>query len=121
MGLLKPGDIKQFFYAATGIKEFNDEEYLIRVGERIWNLERAFNVREGFSRNDDILPERFRTESPKRGPTHGQIFEMDEMLDDYYEARGWDKETGIPKREKLESLGLKEVADDLEKMEKLPS
>ena len=45
---------------------------------------------------------------------------MDEMLDDYYEARGWDNTTGNPKREKLESLDLKDIADDLEKMGKLP-
>lgn len=45
---------------------------------------------------------------------------MDQMLDDYYETRGWDKKTGNPTRAKLESLGLKSVADELEKLNKLP-
>lgn len=45
---------------------------------------------------------------------------MDRMLDDYYEARGWDKKTGNPTRTKLESLGLKFAADELEKIGKLP-
>ena len=49
------------------------------------------------------------------------VVELEQMLDDYYEERGWDKETGNPKRPKLESLGLKSVADELEKMDKLPS
>jgi len=50
----------------------------------------------------------------------GQVFEMDQMLDDYYEARGWDKKAGNPTRAKLGSLGFKSVADELEKLNKLP-
>jgi aldehyde:ferredoxin oxidoreductase len=111
---------KQLLPAATGIEEFSDENYLLALGERIFNIERAFNVREGFGRKDDILPSRFLTESPRSGPVKGQIFEMDKMLDDYYEARGWDKKTGNPTRATLERLGLKSLADDLEKAGKLP-
>jgi len=53
------------------------------------------------------------------GPAKGQVVNLDLMLDEYYEARGWDKNTGFPTREKLEELDLKEVADDLEKMGRL--
>jgi aldehyde:ferredoxin oxidoreductase len=111
---------KQLLPAATGIEQFSDEKYLLDLGERIYTVERAFNVREGFSRKDDILPSRFLTETPKSGPVKGHIFEMDMMLDDYYEARGWDKKTGNPTRTALESLGLTCVADELEKIGKLP-
>jgi aldehyde:ferredoxin oxidoreductase len=113
LGLVDVKELKEMLYAATGIGEFNDEEYLFRVGERIWNMERCFNAREGFGRKDDYLPSRFMTEPLERGPIKGHVVEMDLLLDDYYEVRGWAKETGYPKREKLESLGLKAVADEL--------
>ncbi|MEM1779342.1 MAG: aldehyde ferredoxin oxidoreductase C-terminal domain-containing protein [Ignisphaera sp.] len=109
----------RMLYAATGIEEFKDAHYLLIVGERIVNLERTFNVREGFSRKDDVLPERFLREPFPRTPSKGQIFELDKLLDDYYTARGWDIKTGIPTRKKLEELGLKDVADELEKLGKL--
>jgi aldehyde:ferredoxin oxidoreductase len=113
LGLVDVKELKEMLYAATGIGEFNDEEYLLRVGERIWNMERCFNAREGFGRKDDYLPSRFMTEPLERGPIKGHVVEMDRLLDDYYEVRGWAKETGYPKREKLECLGLKRVADEL--------
>jgi len=119
-GWLGTATYKQLLPAATGMEEFSDEEYLLKLGERVYTIERAFNVREGFSRKDDILPSRFLNESPKSGPVKGQVFEMEKILDDYYEARGWDKETGNIPRIKLESLGLKCVADELEKRGKLP-
>jgi aldehyde:ferredoxin oxidoreductase len=118
-GWLGIATYKQLLPAATGIEEFSDEEYLLKLGERVYNLERAFNVREGFGRKDDMLPSRFLHESPKSGPVKGQVFEMEQILDDYYEARGWDKKTGNPTRTKLESLGLKFAADELEKIGKL--
>jgi aldehyde:ferredoxin oxidoreductase len=83
------------------------------------NLERAFNLREGFGRKDDRLPDRIINEPPKRGPVSEQTYEMDYMLDDYYVAQGWEKTTGNPTRERLENIGLKTVADDLEKLGKL--
>ncbi|MCL7389310.1 MAG: aldehyde ferredoxin oxidoreductase family protein [Thaumarchaeota archaeon] len=110
----------KMLYAATGIEEFKNIQYLLLVGERIINLERAFNVREGFSRKDDTLPERFLREPVPRPPSKGQIFELDKLLDDYYTAREWDIKTGIPTRKKLEELGLKDVADELEKLGMLP-
>jgi len=102
------------------LRSFKNIQYLFLVGERIVNLERAFNVREGFSRKDDTLPERLLREPVPRPPSKGQIFELDKLLDDYYTVREWDIETGIPTRKKLEGLGLKDVADELEKLGKLP-
>jgi aldehyde:ferredoxin oxidoreductase len=113
--------ISGLLYAATGIEEFKNPKYLWLVGERIYNLERAFNAREGFTRKDDWVPERIQKVPVPRPPAKGQIFELDKLLDDYYKARGWDIKTGIPTRRKLEEIGLKQVADELEKLGKLPS
>ena len=82
---------------------------LLAVGERVYNLQRMFNVREGFSRKDDILPKRV-MEKPAFGiyenETRCAIVDYDAMLDEYYRARGWHRETGAPERWKLEELGL---------------
>jgi len=89
---------------------------VLQVGERINNLAHAFNVREGLSRADDTLPERLLTEPLKGGASKGHFIsreELDQMLDEYYTERGWDVETGVPTREKLEELGLGYVADQL--------
>jgi len=64
-------------------------------------------VREGFRRKDDYFPEKFLKEPIPNGPSEGQIFEMDILLDDYYRARGWELGTGIPTETKIEELGLK--------------
>lgn len=109
----------KFLPAVTGIDDFGSVDELLKIGERINNVERAFNVREGFTRKDDIFPERFLKEPMPEGNSKGQIFEMKPMLDEYYEVRGWDLETGIPKREKLEELGLHDVAEELQRLGKL--
>ncbi len=99
---------------ATGW-DFTVEE-LMKTGERIFNLCRAFNVREGVRRKDDRLPKRF-TERLPEGPYKGEAFseeQLERMLDHFYKLRGWDEKTGIPTREKLEELGLGYVADNLE-------
>jgi len=93
--------------ASTGIEEFSDAAYLRKAGERIYNLERILNVREGFRRKDDYFPERFLKEPIFNRPSEGQIFEMEILLDDYYRARGWDLDMGIPTEKKLQELGLK--------------
>jgi aldehyde:ferredoxin oxidoreductase len=100
--------------AATGINEFGDVAYLDRVGERIMCLERAFNVREGFDRKDDTLPARMLTEPLQNaGPATGQVIRsLDILLDEYYDALGYTQQ-GIPSREKLQELGLEEVAKDV--------
>jgi len=109
--------LEELLTAATGIS-FTKEK-LDKIGERIFNLERAFNVREGFSRKDDTLPIRLLTEPLKEGPAKGHSVKLEPMLDEYYKARGWDVKTGIPTKEKLEELGLKDVAEELEKLGKL--
>ncbi|MBS7648741.1 aldehyde ferredoxin oxidoreductase, partial [Candidatus Bathyarchaeota archaeon] len=74
----------------------------------------------GFSRKDDTLPERVLKEPLKKGPAKGYVVKLKPMLDEYYGIRGWDIKTGIPTRKKLEELGLKDVAEELEKYGKLP-
>jgi aldehyde:ferredoxin oxidoreductase len=112
-GWISPEIYAQLLVAATGIEEFGDIQYLITAGERIYNLERLFNIREGFQSKDDYLPERFLKEPVPDGASKGQVFEMELLLRDYYTARGWDIQTGVPKREKLEELGLQSIAKDL--------
>jgi aldehyde:ferredoxin oxidoreductase len=100
--------------AVTGLT-FTPEE-IRRVGERINNLARAFNVREGFTRADDTFPERLMTEPLKAGGSKGQVIsraDLDQMLDEYYSLRGWDVKTGSPTRAKLTDLGLEYIADAL--------
>lgn len=95
----------RFIRAVTG-REYTVSE-LHEVGERIYNLERHFNVEAGFDRKDDHLPKRF--ERPlDRGASSGNVFEIDPMLDDYYEVMGWD-ENGIPKNETLKDLDILDI------------
>jgi aldehyde:ferredoxin oxidoreductase len=78
---------------------------LMRIGERIWNQERLFNLRAGFDYTHDTLPGRFFGEPIADGPAKGQVSKVDEMLPDYYKLRGW-SDRGEPKAETLEALGL---------------
>jgi len=80
-------------------------EKLAVVGERIWNMEKQFNLAAGFTRKDDDLPARLKTEPAKTGPAKGKVNELGKMLPEYYKVRGWD-EQGVPSRETLERLGL---------------
>lgn len=100
--------------AVTGLS-FTPEEVLA-VGERVNNLAKAFNVREGFARADDTLPERLMTEPLQAGASKGQVIskeDLETMLDEYYSLRGWDVQTGVPTREKLTELRLEFAADAL--------
>ncbi|MEM2897090.1 MAG: aldehyde ferredoxin oxidoreductase family protein [Candidatus Bathyarchaeia archaeon] len=97
----------RLFSAATGIAM--DEEEIRTVGERIFNLERVYNVRIGVTRKDDSLPERFLKEPLSEGGSKGHVVNLEPMLNEYYEARGWDIETGIPSKATLERLGLGEI------------
>ena len=99
-------EIASLLSTATGFKV--DVNEFMKIGERIWNLEKLFNLKAGFSRKDDSLPPRILTEPIKTGPSKGEIEELDKMLDDYYKVRGWDNE-GIPTDEKLKELGLAEL------------
>jgi aldehyde:ferredoxin oxidoreductase len=80
-------------------------ERLNEVGERIWNMEKQFNLAAGLTRKDDDLPPRLKTEPAKTGPAKGLVNGLDLMLPEYYELRGWDAE-GVPRAETLGRLGL---------------
>jgi aldehyde:ferredoxin oxidoreductase len=91
---------------------------MMEAGERVTNLMKAYNVREGLSRSDDNYPARFFNEPLKNGSGKGPVLSkdyIDQSLDSYYEHRGWNKKTGNPTKEKLEELGLEFVADELVK------
>ena len=76
-----------------------------KTGERIYNLERAFNIREGLTRADDTLPKRLLEEPLPEGPAKGHVVNLEPLLEAYYKFRGWDK-NGKPTPEKLKELGL---------------
>ncbi len=81
-------------------------EELYAVGERVYTLERLFNVREGFSRKDDTLPRRILEEPSEKG-YRTSLQELDAMINEFYQAFGWD-ELGIPKKETLIRLSMEE-------------
>ncbi|MDY6880622.1 MAG: aldehyde ferredoxin oxidoreductase N-terminal domain-containing protein [Thermodesulfobacteriota bacterium] len=115
----------QLFTAATGINITPEE--LIRSADRAFNIYKALNAREGFTRKDDRFPERWVREPLEKGDTlvpatdyfKSKAFtpqDFEKTLDNYYDERGWDLKSGIPTRRKLEQLGMKDVADDLQEM-----
>jgi aldehyde:ferredoxin oxidoreductase len=81
------------------------------VGERIWNLERLYNLQAGFTYEDDTLPPRFLNETLREGGSAGYIVHLDEMLAEYYRFRGWTP-GGFPTPKKLKALGLEELAKE---------
>jgi aldehyde:ferredoxin oxidoreductase len=89
--------------AATGIPYTADT--IMKAGERIWNLERLFNLAVGFTSADDTIPSRLMSEPIPTGPAKGKISRLPEMLPNYYQVRGWD-ESGVPTDAKLAELGL---------------
>lgn len=96
-----------FMSAITGM-DWSPEEFM-KAGERIINLERIFNMREGFTRADDWIPDRFFEDAYTIGPAEGKLVKRDEfagMLDEYYDAREWNRKTGRPETSKLMELGL---------------
>jgi len=76
------------------------------IGERIQNLKRLFNLREGLKPSDDTLPERFTKEPMPSGPGKGQVANLKVMLEEYYKLRGWDIKTGKITKRKLKELSL---------------
>ena len=102
------------FRAVTGI-DLSAEE-LRKAGERIWNLQRAFNQREGADRKDDMPPWKVLNESINIGDKELPPLSLDRfntLLDDYYEERGWNIKDGRLTKEKLNELGLANVSKDL--------
>ncbi|MBW2058937.1 MAG: aldehyde ferredoxin oxidoreductase family protein [Deltaproteobacteria bacterium] len=85
---------------------------LDRIGERIWNLSRLFNLKAGFTRADDDIPQRLKEHPLRKGAREGKVLSVDDfetMLHHYYRIRGWDSE-GVPAAEKLEDLGIADLA-----------
>lgn len=106
----------ELFELCTG-KSLQWQE-LLHISERIWNLTRVISIREipGFGRANDYPPARLMEEPVPNGPNEGHCLsrkEIDQLLDEYYEARGWDRQ-GRPTAETLERMGLKDVAEGLE-------
>ncbi|MBI5960562.1 MAG: aldehyde ferredoxin oxidoreductase family protein, partial [Chloroflexi bacterium] len=100
-------------YFARALTALTGVEYptgdLIRAGERIWTMERLYNLREGFTKADDNLPPRLLNE-PAMGGSAGHVSHLAPLLDEYYRGRGWDA-NGIPTHQKLEELGLAELVE----------
>jgi aldehyde:ferredoxin oxidoreductase len=94
--------------AVTGLNYTTGD--LIRVGERVYNLERLYNLREGFTQADDTLPPRLLTEPSPAGPSQGWVSKLEPMLKEYYRARGWD-ENGVPRPRRLGDLGLANLVE----------
>ena len=101
--VLKLADVLAMLEAATGAGY--TEENLLLAGERVWNVERLFDLKAGFGSKDDTLPPRMLREPMPSGPARGQVCQLDHMLPEYHQLRGWD-ENGIPLSEKLAELGL---------------
>ncbi len=96
--------------AITG-REYDKTEFM-KTGERVFNLEKLFNYREGFGRADDTLPDRFFEDAFTIGPKKGSVLNRDKfdaMLKQYFKDRGWDPETTRPGESKIKELGLDSI------------
>jgi aldehyde:ferredoxin oxidoreductase len=100
-------EVAEQLTAITGVDY--DEAEVMKVGERIYNLERIFNMEAGLSAADDTLPPRLLNDAIPEGPMKGKVARLSEMLPGYYKARGWD-ENGVPTKEKLKELGLDKIS-----------
>lgn len=104
------------FYNACSGRNLSEQD-MLKVGERTWNIEKSYNTRCGATRSDDMIPKRFFEEPLKGGGANGGAVvdrgKFEAILDEYYDDRGYEKKTGLPKRETLERLDLKDIADDL--------
>lgn len=97
------GEYLKLLNAATGNNW--SEEQVLTMGERIWNLERLFNLKAGFTKADDTLPPRMLKDPAPSGVAVGRVAELDKMLPEYYALRGWTEE-GVPSAETLNKLSL---------------
>jgi aldehyde:ferredoxin oxidoreductase len=107
---VNPAILAELYGAATGIEMGSDE--LLKAGERVWTIQKAFNIREGAGREDDLPPQRVLADPIViSGRTYGPVDReaVKKMMDDYYEERGWNVEKGVPDKEKLLELGLESV------------
>jgi aldehyde:ferredoxin oxidoreductase len=102
MGRAEPSQIARWVSKITGFEI--DKEELLKIGERLFNLKRLYDIKLGISGKDDILPKRLLTAKPD-GKAKGKVPDLEKMLPEYYRLRGWD-ENGIPNEEKLKKLDL---------------
>jgi aldehyde:ferredoxin oxidoreductase len=110
MGMaLMAEDITPIIAGATGW-DFDVADFR-KAGERIYNLARLFNIREGCTRADDTLPKRLTEDPLPDGPAKGLVVDLEPLLDAYYDFRGWDKTTGKPTSAVLKELGLDEMVE----------
>lgn len=106
-------NMAKYYSAVTGVQ--SSEEHLRKVGRRIWNLTRAFNVREGFTRKDDTMPERMEKEPLPDGKPKGHVVpraDFEKMLSEYYKLWGWDDQ-GRPTKKALDEVGLGDIVKKL--------
>ena len=97
--------ITPLLHSVTGLEVFSSSDEVMKIGERVNNLVRRFNIREGLTKELDTLPQRFFSETLKEGPCRDRVVELDQLKEEYYQVRGWD-ENGIPKKDKLKELGI---------------
>ena len=97
------GDYADLMNAVCGFDGTGDD--FIQAGERIWNLEKLYNLKAGIDSSQDTLPKRLLKEPIPDGPSKGWVHKLEELLPIYYQTRGWDAD-GIPTPEKLKELGL---------------
>jgi aldehyde:ferredoxin oxidoreductase len=113
---VSPDDQAKFVSTVTG-KDM-DGSSLIKAAERVYNLERVFNIMAGITREKDNLPDRFFEEPAQAKFGDGEILDrakFEKMKDEYYDSRGWDKKTGIPTEATLKKLDLEDVSDELKR------
>jgi aldehyde:ferredoxin oxidoreductase len=106
-------NMAKYYTAVTGVPA--DEAYLRSIGKRVWNLTRAFNASEGFTKKDDYLPERMEKDPLPSGKTKGKAVsraDFEKMLSEYYSLWNWD-EQGRPTKKGLEEVGLTDIARKL--------
>ncbi len=102
MGRAEPSQIARWVNRVTGFEM--DKKELLKVGERLFNLKRLYDIKLGISGKDDVLPKRLLTAKPD-GKAKGKVPDLEKMLPEYYKLRGWD-EKGIPTKERLKELDL---------------
>jgi len=118
---VNPKNMAEMFSAATGMRI--KEKQITLAGRRILTLEKCFNVREGIDRKYDDLPWRLMNEPSPTGPGKGLMNSREElngMLDRYYALHEWDRKTSWPHEKTLIKVGLKDAAEQLRKMNRLP-
>ncbi len=106
-------NMARYYTEVTGVP--SDEDYLRSIGKRVWNLTRAFNAREGFTKKDDNMPERMEKEPLPSGKTKGKAVpraDFEKMLAEYYKLWSWD-EQGRPTKKTLDEVGLSDIAKKL--------